>query len=69
MVIEISYIEIYNEKIYDLIGNHCSSGTEEYQKLSSDKKEALKVREHPRNGPYVVGASYHLVTSYEDLQV
>ncbi|KAL7642674.1 UNVERIFIED_CONTAM: hypothetical protein RMT77_007239 [Armadillidium vulgare] len=67
--IEISYIEIYNEKIYDLIGSHCSTMTEDSQKLSSDKKEALKVREHPRNGPYVVGASFHLVTSYEDLQM
>ncbi|XP_066947752.1 LOW QUALITY PROTEIN: kinesin-like protein KIF14 [Macrobrachium rosenbergii] len=61
--IEISYFEIYNERIYDLLsaggGNRCSAG---------DHREALRVREHPENGPYVEGVACHLVSSYDDLQ-
>ncbi|XP_076058717.1 kinesin-like protein KIF14 [Oratosquilla oratoria] len=55
--VEMSYVEIYNEKIYDLV-NGCSG----------DKREALRVREHPQDGPYVVGAASHLVTSFDNLQ-
>lgn len=56
--VEISYFEIYNEKIHDLLGG------------SSDGKRApLKVREHPVFGPYVVDLSVLGVASYEDVQV
>ncbi|KDR08098.1 Kinesin-like protein KIF14, partial [Zootermopsis nevadensis] len=55
--VEISYFEIYNEKIHDLLGG------------SSDGKRApLKVREHPVFGPYVVDLSVLGVASYEDVQ-
>ncbi|XP_011304411.1 kinesin-like protein KIF14 [Fopius arisanus] len=57
--VEISYFEIYNEKIHDLLSNS-STGR---------KRTPLKVREHPVFGPYVVDLSQHLVQSYEDLQV
>ena len=57
--VEISYFEIYNEKIHDLLGEASGSG----------KKPPLKVREHPQFGPYVVDLSVHSVASYEDLQV
>lgn len=57
---EISYIEIYNERIYDLLG---SGGSR------TDHREPLRVREHPDHGPYVEGVAHHLVSSYNDLQV
>lgn len=57
--VEISYFEIYNEKIHDLLGGLSDGG----------KRTPLKVREHPVFGPYVVDLSVHGVTSYEDLQV
>ncbi|XP_071551668.1 kinesin-like protein KIF14 [Panulirus ornatus] len=57
--VEISYIEIYNERIYDLLG---SGGSR------SDHREPLRVREHPDNGPYVEGVAHHLISSYNDLQ-
>lgn len=58
--VEVSYIEIYNERIYDLLG---SGGG------GCDRREALRVREHPDTGPYVEGVACHLVSSYESLQV
>jgi len=57
--IEISYFEIYNEKIHDLLTN-TNNGS---------KKAPLKVREHPVFGPYVVDLSQHCVQNYKDLQV
>lgn len=57
--VEISYFEIYNEKIHDLLGVNANGG----------KRAPLKVREHPVFGPYVVDLSQHGVNSYEDLQV
>ncbi|CAD6216343.1 GSCOCG00004496001-RA-CDS [Cotesia congregata] len=59
--VEISYFEIYNEKIHDLLANN-SSG-------NGSKRAPLKVREHPVFGPYVVDLSQHSVQSYEDLQM
>ncbi|KYM98142.1 PREDICTED: kinesin-like protein KIF14 [Cyphomyrmex costatus] len=56
--IEISYFEIYNEKIHDLLAN-TNNGS---------KKAPLKVREHPVFGPYVVDLSQHCVQNYKDLQ-
>ncbi|KOB71767.1 Kinesin-like protein KIF16B, partial [Operophtera brumata] len=43
---EVSYLEIYNEKVKDL--------------LSTDAGHTLKVREHPKLGPYVQDLSKHL---------
>ncbi|XP_064489753.1 kinesin-like protein KIF16B isoform X2 [Ornithodoros turicata] len=52
---EVSYLEIYNEKVKDLL-----------------KREAtmhnLRVREHPKLGPYVQDLSRHLVMDYADVQ-
>lgn len=57
--VELSYIEIYNERIYDLLASG-GGGT--------DCREALRVREHPKDGPYVEGVARHLVSSYDHLQ-
>ncbi|KAG8238486.1 hypothetical protein J437_LFUL004949 [Ladona fulva] len=57
--VEISYFEIYNEKIHDLLGD--SDGTR-------SKRAPLRVREHPVFGPHVVDLSTYVVVSYKDLQ-
>ena len=57
--VEVSYFEIYNEKIHDLLAGSYDGG----------KRTPLKVREHPVFGPYVVDLSVREVTSYEDVQV
>ncbi|KAK0179304.1 hypothetical protein PV327_005068 [Microctonus hyperodae] len=58
--VEISYFEIYNEKIHDLLGNNSN--------ISGSKRAPLKVREHPVLGPHVVDLTQHVVQNYEDLQ-
>ncbi|RWS04489.1 kinesin-like protein KIF16B isoform X2 [Dinothrombium tinctorium] len=52
---EVSYLEIYNERVKDLLGKNCD-------------EKSLKVREHPKLGPYVQSLSKHLVTDYSDVQ-
>lgn len=54
---EVSYLEIYNERVKDLLGG------------SSSASHSLRVREHPRHGPYVQDLSKHLVSDYLDVQV
>ena len=51
--IEVSYLEIYNEKVRDLL-NPRSSGN-------------LRVREHPVLGPYVEDLTKLVVSSYQDI--
>ncbi|MED6256526.1 Kinesin-like protein kif13b [Ataeniobius toweri] len=53
--VEVSYMEIYNEKVRDLLdpkGSH----------------QALRVREHNVFGPYVDGLSRLAVASYKDIE-
>lgn len=57
--VEISYFEIYNEKIHDLLGTHSNFSL----------RKSLKVREHPTFGPYVVDLSTHCVETFRDVQV
>jgi kinesin family protein 14 len=59
ITVEISYFEIYKEKIHDLLISN-NNGT---------KKAPLKVREHPVFGPYIVDLSQHSVQNYNDLKV
>ncbi|CAB3248681.1 unnamed protein product [Arctia plantaginis] len=51
---EVSYLEIYNERVKDL--------------LATDAGHSLRVREHPKLGPYVQDLSKHLVSDYDDIQ-
>lgn len=55
--VEVSYFEIYNEKIHDLLAISASSS----------ERPALKVREHPVWGPYVVNLTQHSVKSFTEL--
>ncbi|KAG9294943.1 hypothetical protein G9A89_017737 [Geosiphon pyriformis] len=52
--VEVSYIEIYNERVRDL--------------LNPKNKGNLKVREHPSLGPYVEDLSKLIVKSFEDVE-
>ncbi|KAG8706309.1 kinesin-like protein Klp8, partial [Ceratobasidium sp. 395] len=52
-VVEVSYIEIYNEKVRDL--------------LNPKNKGNLKVREHPSLGPYVEDLSKLVAASYDEM--
>ncbi|KAK3087876.1 hypothetical protein FSP39_011825 [Pinctada imbricata] len=52
--VEVSYMEIYNEKVHDLLDPKGS-------------KQNLKVREHNILGPYVDGLSMLAVSSFEDI--
>ena len=54
--VEVSYMEIYNERIYDLLDPMTSSST---------SKQSLKVREHNALGSYVDGLSQLAVISYQ----
>lgn len=54
---EVSFLEIHNEKVRDLL------------RLDQSQSHSLKVREHPKRGPYVQDLSSHLVYDYSDIQV
>jgi len=51
--VEVSYLEIYNEKVKDL--------------LKKNSAHNLKVREHPSSGPYVEDLSKHLVVEFKEI--
>ncbi|CAH0550729.1 unnamed protein product [Brassicogethes aeneus] len=52
--VQVSYLEIYQERVADLLGGRDNS--------------SLKVREHPKKGPYVQGLTTCLVTNYNHIQ-
>ncbi|XP_017297699.1 kinesin-like protein KIF16B isoform X4 [Kryptolebias marmoratus] len=53
---EVSYLEIYNERVRDLL------------RRKSSHTYNLRVREHPKDGPYVEDLSKHLVQNYSDVE-
>lgn len=55
--VHVSYLEIYNEKVRDLLG----------QQSSNSSTHSMRVREHPVNGPYVENLSQHLVTNFKEI--
>lgn len=54
---EVSFLEIHNERVRDLL------------RLDQSQSHSLRVREHPKRGPYVQDLSSHLVYDYSDIQV
>ncbi|KAJ8954794.1 hypothetical protein NQ318_014906 [Aromia moschata] len=52
--VQVSYLEIYQERVADL--------------LRGRDNNSLKVREHPKKGPYVQGLTTCLVTNYGHIQ-
>ncbi|XP_004699844.1 kinesin-like protein KIF14 [Echinops telfairi] len=57
--LEMSFFEVYNEKIHDLLVCKGENG---------HTKQPLRVREHPISGPYVEALSMNVVSSYSDIQ-
>ncbi|KAM9612652.1 kinesin-like protein KIF14 [Trichechus inunguis] len=57
--LEMSFFEVYNEKIHDLLVCKGDNG---------QRKQPLRVREHPISGPYVEALSTNVVSSYSDIQ-
>ncbi|NXO75918.1 KIF14 protein, partial [Sitta europaea] len=57
--LEMSFFEVYNEKIHDLLV---------FKAENRQKKQQLRVREHPVLGPYVEGLTVNVVRSYSDIQ-
>ncbi|XP_050738525.1 kinesin-like protein KIF16B [Eriocheir sinensis] len=55
--VEVSYLEIYNERVKDLLRTGAQNST-----------HSLRVREHPKLGPYVQDLSVHLVQQYPDIE-
>ncbi|XP_072293294.1 uncharacterized protein kif16bb [Eucyclogobius newberryi] len=55
---EVSFLEIYNEHVHDLLQTSSAPAD----------KGRLKVREHPKEGPYVQNLTRHLVQSYSDVE-
>lgn len=54
--VEVSYMEIYNEKVGDLLG------------VGKNRKENLRVREHKVMGPYVEGLTRLAVAGYDAIE-
>ncbi|XP_076657031.1 uncharacterized protein LOC143361488 [Halictus rubicundus] len=52
--VSVSYLEIYNERVRDLL-------------KPSSSASGLRVREHPRLGPYVQGLTHHVVRNLGSL--
>eukprot|EP00049_Salpingoeca_infusionum_P002774 m.59749 g.59749 ORF g.59749 m.59749 type:complete len:1161 (+) comp11781_c0_seq1:362-3844(+) len=52
--VEVSYMEIYKEKVKDLLG--------------VDNQHSLRVREHQTAGPYVEGITTHAITNVEGVK-
>ncbi|XP_054645283.1 kinesin-like protein KIF14 isoform X2 [Dunckerocampus dactyliophorus] len=57
--VEMSYFEVYNEKIHDLLVTRDDP---------NQRRMPLRVREHPIHGPYVADLSANIVSSYNDIQ-
>ncbi|KAH3680070.1 hypothetical protein WICPIJ_008407 [Wickerhamomyces pijperi] len=52
--LKVSYFEIYNEQVHDLLASN------------SESRVKLKVRENPQTGPYVEGLTEFQITKLED---
>ena len=66
-VIEASYYEIYSEKVRDLLADanaHTNSNTNS----NTNTNTGLRVREHPKLGPYVEGLRVMAIKTEEDIR-
>ena len=59
---EVSYLEIYNERVKDLLDRPAPLSS-----ACDTTSHKLRIREHPKDGPYVENLSKHLVVNYRDI--
>lgn len=73
---EVSYIELYLEKVNDLLSAHNTHNNSNSNSVPrggphasshSQSSNNLKVRENPKTGPYVEGVTVFSVSTYEEL--
>ena len=64
--LEISYYEIYNEKIYDLLPSDGMNTSNAKDIKSNTNSKHLQIREDPKTGPYIVDLSTLGVDSAKD---
>lgn len=64
--VEVSYFEIYNEKIHDLLAvtpTHLAATPATPGSHVKQQRQALQIREHPQWGPYIENLNIHPVDS------
>ena len=66
-LIRVSYFEIYNEEIRDLLVEELTTTTNNNNNNRSGGKSKLNIYDHPKQGPYVKGAKEEIVKSVEDV--
>jgi hypothetical protein len=72
--VEVSYLEIYNERVRDLFNPDLKQadgrggGGGGGATSSTNKRASLRVRAHPQKGVYVENLSSLAVSSYEDIE-
>jgi len=63
--VEVSYMEIYNERVHDLLDPRRLQQGQQQQQQQQPQPAGLRVREHSVLGPYVDGLSQLAVVSYQ----
>ena len=67
--VDVTMIEIYDEKVYDLLVSAetppANAIEPEFDRKSTPRRPALKVRQHPIKGPYIEGLEPKTATSYD----
>jgi kinesin family protein 13 len=64
--VEVSYMEIYNERVHDLLDpRRLQQGQPQQPQQPQQQPAGLRVREHSVLGPYVDGLSQLAVISYQ----
>ncbi|KAI3633182.1 hypothetical protein MIR68_008720 [Amoeboaphelidium protococcarum] len=69
ITLHLTFMEIYNEKVRDLLFDQSSSSSTSANDRNNDrhKKKGFKIREHPKTGPYVEGLTKVKVDSLQKL--
>ena len=64
--IKMGYLEIYNEKVRDLLGWRPASLGSGFSTCTDFELPSLKIREHPSKGVFVQGLTMHDLNSFDD---
>ena len=64
--VKMGYLEIYNEKVRDLLGWRPASLGTNFSTSTDFELPSLKIREHPTKGVFVQGLTMHDLHSFDD---